>query len=85
MAPVPKDLQTVLGDRRLGHSARIGASGSVPRPQGQGRTVEGALGSLAQLSLFNLTAKIFAFLVEPLAKACNDHHLLTIYLSMGKT
>lgn len=65
----------------FGRSVRVSASGRVPRPEGQGRTVEGAVGSLAELSLFNLTAKISALLAEYLAPAYNNHHLLTSYLS----
>lgn len=61
--------------------------GRFPRAQGQGRTVEGAVGFLEKLSLFNLTGKILALLAELLPKAYNKHHLLTIYckVGMGKT
>lgn len=59
----------------LGHSVSVSASGRFPRAEGQGGTVKGAVGFLAQWSLFNLTGMIFAFLAESLPKACNRHHL----------
>lgn len=37
----------------------VSASGRFPRSEEQGRTLEGAVGFLVKLTLFNLIAKIF--------------------------
>lgn len=44
---------------RLDLCVGVSASGRFPRSEEQGRTVEGAVGFLVKLSLFNLIAKIF--------------------------
>ena len=44
---------------RLDLCVGVSASGRFPRSEEQGRTIEGAVGFLVKLSLFNLIAKIF--------------------------
>lgn len=74
---------SILVAPQVGHSVRVSASGRFPRAEGQGGTVKGRVDFLAKLSLFNFTGMIFAFLAESLPKACNTHHLLTIYRKSG--
>ena len=58
MVPGPPDLLDILVEC-LTFCVGVSASGRFPGSEEQGGTVEGAVGFLVKLSLFNLFAKIF--------------------------